>query len=183
MVLKQARAVFNDRVGLALSGVGVIEHPPVMSSLSRNAYMFYHSGVCMLLPGIMVPPFAEKDYDDLSLYSRIGYVIAHELAHVTAAVVWNELTIIKFLSDLGYAPSEYIEAIADVIAVSALLNAGLVDNTTMCASVSQIWCARQASAMLSPIVDSRSSGSHPPPNARGDRLCVFIQKHYSWSHK
>lgn len=183
MVMKQARAVFNERVGLALSGVGVVEHPPVMSSLSRNAYMFYHSGVAVLLPGIMVPPFAEKDYDDLSLYSRIGYVIAHELAHVTAAVVWNELTIVKFLSDLGYAPSEYIEAIADVIAVSALLNAGVVDNTTMCQSVSQIWCAREASALLSPMVDSRSSGSHPPPNARGDRLCVFIQKHYSSSHK
>ena len=83
MLLKQARAVYNDRLGLALSGAGVVHHPPLMASTSRNAYMLYHAGVAMLLPGIMVPPFAGADYDDLSLYSRIGYVIAHGAVHHT----------------------------------------------------------------------------------------------------
>ena len=178
MLLKQARAVFVDRIGLALFGRGVVQHPPLMASSSRNAYMIFNAGVGMLLPGILVPPFAGADYDDVSLYSRIGYVIAHEIAHVTAAVSWNEMRMASFLSDLGYAPSEYTEAIADVIAVSALLNAGVVDNTTMCASVSQLWCAKDASELISPIFGVPSTGSHPPPNARGNRLCAYISKHY-----
>lgn len=77
MMLKQARAVYNDRIGLALSGAGVVQHPPLMASSSRNGYMLFNAGVGMLLPGIMVPPFAGVDYNDMSLYSRIGYVIAH----------------------------------------------------------------------------------------------------------
>jgi hypothetical protein len=177
MLLKQARAVYNDRLGLALSGAGVVQHPPLMASSSRNGYMLYYAGVAMLLPGIMVPPFAGVDYDDMSLYSRLGYVIAHEYAHVTAGVTWNEMAMANFLSNLGYAPSEYVEAIADVIAVSALLNAGLVDNSTMCASVSQLWCASTTLDALRPYF-LIPTGSHPPANARGDRLCQFISQHY-----
>jgi hypothetical protein len=179
MMLKQARAVYNDRIGLSLSGAGVVQHPPLMASSSRNGYMLYQAGVAMLMPGIIVPPFAGADYDDVSLYSRIGYVIAHEIAHVTAAVNWNEMTIANFLNELGYAQSEYVEAIADVIAVSALINAGVVDNTTMCASVSQLWCASDVMGVITPIFGVAPTGSHPPPNARGDRLCRFIAKHYS----
>jgi hypothetical protein len=77
MMLKQARAVYVDRLGLALSGAGVVQHPPLMPSTSRNGYFLYRNGVAMLLPGILVPPFAGAEYDDPSLYSRIGYVIAH----------------------------------------------------------------------------------------------------------
>lgn len=101
-----------------------------------------------------------------------------EIAHLSAAVAWNEMTVAHFLSNLGYAQSEYIEAIADVIAVSALLNAGVVDNHTMCASVSQLWCASEITQALSSVVGVRPTGTHPPPNARGDRLCSYIANHY-----
>jgi hypothetical protein len=199
MLLKQARAVYNDRIGLAMSGAGIKQYPPLMASSSRNGYMLFQSGVGMLLPGILVPPFADADYDDASLYSRIGYVIAHgtharvsfltlcylivvlvfvaEFAHITAAVAWNEIPVSQFLHNLGYAQSEYTEAIADVIAVSALLNAGVVDNNTMCASVSQLWCA-SAGDDRRIMFDIPATGSHPPANARGDRLCSYISQHY-----
>jgi hypothetical protein len=100
-----------------------------------------------------------------------------EYAHVTAGVAWNNVGMASFLSNLGYAESEYVEAIADVVAVSALINAGVVDNTTMCASVSQLWCAITPIAMMLPIF-MIPTGSHPPANARGDRLCRFIAQHY-----
>lgn len=101
-----------------------------------------------------------------------------EYAHVTAGVVWNQLTLHSFLSGLGYAQSEYTEALADIIAVAALINSGKVSNTTMCASVSQLWCGSDASAALSPFFNV-PTGSHPPVNARGNRLCKFIQRYYA----
>ena len=33
-------------------------------------------------PGILVQPFASDRFNSESLYGRIGYVIAHEIAHV-----------------------------------------------------------------------------------------------------
>jgi hypothetical protein len=174
MMLKQARAVYNDRIGMA--GLGVSSAPPLMSSTNRNAYMIFQAGVAMVLPGILVPPFADDRYDDASLYSRIGYVVAHEFAHVTAAVTWNEMSMAKFLGDLQYAPSEFVEAIADIIAVAAVVNTGKVDNSTMCSSVSQLWCA--STPFLDAITPSSPTGSHPPANARGDRLCKFLSKYF-----
>ena len=35
----------------------------------------------MILPGLIVPPFADERYDDESLYARFGYGVGHELAH------------------------------------------------------------------------------------------------------
>jgi len=179
MLLKQAKGVYEDRLGLVVAGASMEQFPPLMSPLARNGYMLYLHGVAMLLPGILVPPFASARYDDDSLYSRIGYVIAHEYAHITAGVPWNQFEAMQYLEELGYPPSEHYEAIADITAVSALLDAGLVDRDTLCASVSQLWCA--SSSLLNSIFVEKipdGSGSHPPANSRGDRLCAFIYKNY-----
>lgn len=178
MMLKQARAVFNDRVGLATSSTHVCMHPPLMPASSRNGYFLPYHGCAMLLPGIMVPPFAGADYDDESLYSRIGYVVAHEFAHATAGKAWNSAAMASFLSNLGYAASEYTEAIADIVAVSALVNGGFVSNATMCASASQLWCGTESVAVLSGIFYI-PSGSHPPINERGNRICRYLAKYYA----
>ena len=54
----------------------------------------------MLLPGLLVPPFADERYDQPSLYARAGFVIAHEFAHVTAYTQqWNGAYAERLLAD------------------------------------------------------------------------------------
>ena len=77
MMLKQSRAVFLDRLSLAVTHADICEVPPLRDALERNAYMLLTSSgraCAMLLPGILVPPFAEERYDAASLQARIGYV-------------------------------------------------------------------------------------------------------------
>ena len=53
MLLKQARAVFLDRMYKAVVGASVCEHPPLFDALERNAYLLMSSGFscAMLFPG------------------------------------------------------------------------------------------------------------------------------------
>ena len=87
MIIKQARAVYLDRLLPVLTGAGICEHPALYPGVSRNAYLLLASGsACsMILPGLLVSPFADERYDDASLATRVGFVMAHEFMHVTAA--------------------------------------------------------------------------------------------------
>ena len=86
MIVKQARAVYLDRLLPVVTGAGICEHPALYAGVARNAYLLLtSSSACsMILPGLIVPPFADERYDDASLVTRLGFVMAHEFMHVTA---------------------------------------------------------------------------------------------------
>lgn len=167
--VKQARAVFLDRMGRVARNADVCDHPPLYPATERNAYLLLsQSFSCsVILPGLLAQPFADERYDDASLYARIGYVVAHELAHVTANRKWNDAYVKELLK--LYDEHTYIEAIADVAAVSTVLRTQKVSAQELCAHVSQLWCGK------GPVW---TGGSHPKSNFRGDAICAFLRQHF-----
>jgi len=175
MLLKQAKATFLDRLYKVVTQASVCQHPPLFNALERNAYLLVASGFscAMLLPGMLVPPFADERYDDASLYSRIGYVIAHEFLHVTAFTdLWDMSYAGTIMSD--YESSTYREGIADLGGLASIMRLGVVDNASLCAHVSQLWCGR-----VGWLGGGGSPGSHPATNERGDLACNFLRTHFS----
>ena len=173
ILMKQARAVYFDRFARAVHQTSVCQHPPLFDALERNAYLLLSTefSCAMLMPGLLVPPFADERYDDASLYSRVGYVIAHEFMHVTAfRSRWDNAYADYLLHH--YDPQTYIEAIADAGAMATLMHIGKTSNATLCAHVSQLWCARVGT-------QDRVAGSHPLSNERGDYACAFLREHLS----
>jgi hypothetical protein len=178
MLLKQARAVYLDRIQRVVYGDSLCEHPPLYDALERNAYMLMweDTGCSMILPGLLVAPFADERYDQASLYGRIGFVVAHEFMHATAINkdVWNMSHVRHVLRD--YRGDHYTEAIADVGAMAALERTTALTNRELCAHVSQLFCARVG------WIDAGStavSGTHPGGNQRGDAACRFLKTHFS----
>ena len=145
--------------------------------MARNAYLLLGStSACvMVLPGLVVPPFADERYDDPSLYTRLGFVIAHEFAHVTAFLSqWDLAYTNQLLSD--YREETHVEAIADLGAAAALLRLPFVNNETVCASVSQLFCGRVGWAGL--LRPGDPPLRHPATNLRGDNVCSFLQRYF-----
>lgn len=173
MMLKQAKSLFLDRVALATRRDSICQHPPLFDARVRNAYLVVSSrfACAMLLPGMLVPPFADERYDEESLYARIGFVMAHEFGHVSSITqYWNVEAVASMLVH-DYASSMWPEALADRIAVWSLVQTGYVDPERLCAHVSQLWCAR-----VGTFADRESEGrSHPLSNERGDALCAYLK--------
>ena len=177
IIVKQARAVYLDRLLPVVTGAGICEHPALYPGVARNAYLLLSSSsACsMILPGLLVPPFADERYDDLSLTTRIGFVMAHEFMHVTAhANEWDEGYVHTFLD--AYPPSTYVEAIADVGAAASVMRFGAVNNATACASASQLFCGRVG---WMPVLVDDPPPWHPPTNMRGDNICLFLRAHFA----
>lgn len=177
IVLKQARAVYLDRLLPVVSDLDVCEHPALYDGASRNAYLLLGStSACvMVLPGLVVPPFADERYDDASLYTRLGFVIAHEFAHVTAYLSqWDLAYTNAMLGD--YREETHVEAIADLGASAALLRLPFVNNETVCASVSQLFCGRVGWAGL--VEPGDPPLRHPATNLRGDNVCSFLRRYF-----
>ena len=175
MLMKQGRAVYLDRLARVVRATSMCEHPPLFDALERNAYLLLsRSFSCvMLLPGLLVSPFADERYDDASLYSRVGYVLAHEMMHVTAhREDWDEAYASYLL--YRYQPQTYLEAIADVGALATLMRLGVVSNASLCGHLSQIWCSR-----IGWLSAERIATSHPLSNNRGDFGCAFLRAHFS----
>lgn len=171
IVLKQARAVYLDRLLPVVSNLDTCEHPALYDGLARNAYLLLGStSACVvLLPGLVVPPFADERYDDASLYTRLGFVLAHEFSHVTAMREQWDLTYTDALL-AEYDDATHVEAIADLGATVALLRLPFVSNETVCASVSQLFCGRVSLGL---------AHRHPATNLRGDNVCSFLQSYFS----
>ena len=177
IVLKQARAIYLDRLLPVVSDLDVCEHPALYDGAARNAYLLLGStSACvMVLPGLVVPPFADERYDDPSLYTRLGFVIAHEFAHVTAFLSqWDLAYTNQLLSD--YREETHVEAIADLGAATALLRLPFVNNETVCASVSQLFCGRVGWAGL--LRPGDPPLRHPATNLRGDNVCSFLEQYF-----
>ncbi len=176
MIIKQARAVYLDRLLPVVTNAGICEHPALYPGASRNAYLLLTStSACsMILPGLLVPPFADERYDDASLATRVGFVMAHEFMHVTAHKdQWNEVYAINLLGD--YPESTHVEAIADLGATASLARFPYVSNATLCASVSQLFCGRVG---WMPLLDEPPPW-HPPANMRGDNMCHFLRTYFA----
>ena len=172
ILMKQARAVYFDRFSRAVHQPSVCQHPPLFDAMTRNAYLLLSTGFscAMLLPGLLVPPFADERYDDASLYSRVGYVVAHEMMHVTAFSSRWDPAYAEYLL-WRYQPQTHVEAIADAGALATLMKVGKTSNATLCAHISQLWCARVGTQV-------RVASSHPLSNERGDYACAFLRDHF-----
>ena len=164
ILLKTSASRFRRRARLVAEG-GVCDLPPLYSSTTRNAYLFPRAGCAMLLPGIIVPPFADELYDDESLYGRIGWILAHEISHVTADAIWHASAVSSLLHN--YTPNTYTEALADVVATQAISITGMVYKSALCGHLSQMWCGYEED------VWTTHQSTHPPRNARSDILCMM----------
>tara|TARA_B110001452_G_scaffold157687_1_gene131216 strand:+ start:6365 stop:8593 length:2229 start_codon:yes stop_codon:yes gene_type:complete len=165
MAFKQARSVYVDRVvELAFKGVDLCEGPPTYDSLTANAYIYPSIGCSYYLFGMLHRPWADEMYDDTSLALRIGYVIGHELSHLSMVTSWPQATKDALLH--RYPANVHNEAIADLIAGVALVENGTATKEEFCMHVSQLWCAR-----MPPLYVEAPGATHPAPNFRGDALC------------
>ena len=165
MALKAARSMFNDRIGMVFDDLSICAGPPIYDALTANAYIQPFLGCSMLLLGMLRMPFADARYDNASMASRVGWVIAHELGHNAMRSPRNEAAEAALLH--RYPASVREEALADVMAAVAVVEAGLASAGEVCAHVSQLFCARM------PLFYT-PSGVHPEPNARGDLLCETL---------
>jgi len=158
-----------------LENSDLCEHPPLFPSLTRNAYLLTLAPCAMLLPAILVPPFASDRYDQRSLYNRIGFVIAHEVAHVASRPeLWDQQERDRLLSN--YSASAHTEAAADLTAADAVVSTGKTTSEALCADVSQMWCGREPTPLWGSSTSVAPARSHPPVNARGDRICEFLRR-------
>jgi hypothetical protein len=167
MMLKQARAMFLDRFAMVVDGATICETPPLFDASVRNAYLLNSAPCSMLFPGILVAPFASSRYSEESLYSRIGYIVAHEAAHVASKRwLWDEFAASAILKN--YTESSYLEAAADLTAVDAVLATGKVSKERLCAHVSQLWCERSS------LTAEPEGFSHPKGNFRANHACYWM---------
>jgi hypothetical protein len=177
MLLKQARALFLDRLVPAVTQASLCEHPPLFAGTARNAYLLLlpTEACSVLMPGLIVPPFAGERFDDRSLYERLGFVISHEFMHVTAdSNQWNPAYEMQLLG--AYAASVRVEAIADVGAVATLMRFSHASNESICGAISQLFCGRLGTMDGGGYSNKRS---HPMANVRGDLACDFLRAHFS----
>jgi hypothetical protein len=175
MLLKAAASLFERRSRLVADG-GVCDLPSLYPAATRNAYLFPSARCGMLLPGLLVAPFADALYDEESLYSRVMYVVAHEVAHVTAAAVWRETPMAALLRD--YPSSTHVEAIADLTAVVAIMTTGKANRSALCGHLSQLWCARTPDYGMMFWMAAPAPSSHPALNVRGDLMCAFLDRFF-----
>ena len=172
MAVQQARAAFLDRHRL-WSGAGgtpadSCDFPALFDSLTSNAYIAPSLGCTHILTGMLRRPFADARYDATSLRSRVGYVVAHEFAHVSLLYAPSAKGS-ELMDAYGDVASVRYEGLADVIAARSLVAANLVDANTLCAHVSQLWCG------LSPQrLSIGGTPTHPAANVRGDVLCSLL---------
>ena len=170
MAAKQARTLYLDRQGsLAYDATSPCEGPAGMWPLTSNAYIFPSYTCSYYLLGMSFVPYADELYDDASLVSRFGYIIAHELSHNNLNTPYVTPGITDLLENYPCASTRN-EGIADILGIMGVLQTGLINSTLLCQHVSQAWCARV------PVGYGGCMGqSHPLPNTRGDIMCETMR--------
>ena len=104
----------------------------------------------------------DHGYSDSSIAGRALHVFAHEMAHMTISRGVREDNYTFLLQN--YNPSTHKEAIADVIAILAVMDTNLTKTDDLIMNFCASWCAR------TPLFYSLQSSSHPLPNERCDKL-------------
>ena len=175
MALKQAGAVFHDRVAsLAVNATSVCEHPTLVDVLSASdwqAYALAWAGCTVVMLGMAHRPWMDAEYDDASLYARAGWLIGHELGHVAmggSGFLYRAAANDDLLQD--YQVQTHDEALADVASTLAILRTGRVDNrSNLLLHICQLWCARTAVGY-----EPSYYSMHPAPNERCDLLASTV---------
>ena len=183
MMLKQARAVYLDRLQRVVRGDSLCDVCRC-TGIERNAYMLmYQDDACtVLMPGMLVPPFADERYSKESLYARIGFVIAHELMHATAVNQdqWDE----RYLKTLAarLLPQRAIVAYRGHRGRRGDGGAGARQRSrttaSLCAHVSQLLLRAHAGGSTAARL-SASRARTRAGNVRGDAACAFFKEHFS----
>jgi hypothetical protein len=164
--LKQARAIFLDRIDMLFDLPFICSGPPIYDALTQNAYIYPGLRCTHILLGFLRKPFSDERFDDVSLATRGAWFVAHELAHNTLMSTWTS----QMSSLLHRYPSNvHKEAIADVVASVAVIHSGLATAKQLCEHNSQMWCARTI-----PGYTTSPTTTHPGPNERGDWLCATL---------
>lgn len=166
MALQQSRAVFLDRSTMPFTDAGFCEQLISTGVLNSNAYIYTSQLCSFFLLGMAMGPWSGVLFDDESLVARFGYIVAHEMAHTSLNTGIKSNS--KILS--RYATSTADEAVADVLALMAVINTGKVNASNACAHLSQLWCAR-----VPPYYYKAAAKTHPRANVRGDAGCETLR--------
>ena len=172
MALKQSRALFLDRMDLVRTATSLCDGPSVYHPLYVNAYVQPSAKCVHMLLGMARRPWADAEYDEISLLSRWGYIVAHELAHLSLNSGYTEGVEAGLLRD--YETGTPDESMADALAILSLMHHPTLNATEdgaaeLCAHLSQSWCAR-----VPALYEFWPLGSHPRANARGDSGCKTL---------
>lgn len=139
--------------------------PPLFEATEANAY-YLHGADCIVISlALLHMPIADQAYDDISLLGRIGFVIAHEMAHVTLHSPREEVSYLALLEH--YSPaSTHEEALADVLAMAVLrrivqAKAPQISCNETMLHMAQLFCA---------LPDHAIPTTHPMGNGRVDLL-------------
>ena len=166
MALKTAAAQFQRRaLELLNPGASVCDFDFIYDALTTNAYILPSFACSHILLGMLRRPFADDRFDEVSLATRLGFVLAHEIGHSTMTTTrsyWRSPALFA-----GYQTSTLDEAIADLVSAKAIVHAELATAEEVCAHVSQLWCG--VGQLWPP-----TNPSHPPINTRGDLVCEKI---------
>ncbi len=166
MAMQAAAANFRRRaLELLNPDASVCDFDFLYDALVVNAYILPSFACSHVLLGMLRRPFADDRYEDLSLATRLGFVLGHEIGHSTMLTTRAYSRSAKLF--YGYEASTLDEAIADLVSAKALIYAELATAEEVCAHVSQVWCGV-------PTVWRPSNPSHPLVNERGDLLCSKI---------
>ena len=165
-VLEHVRDETRDWVSVIFAELGqTCDARPIREASEPNGYYLYPHECVVLMLGLLHMPLADEAYDDETILSRIGFVIAHELAHASIPHA-------RLADGYGhvlehYASSQREEALADVVAMVALeyLRPGRCED--MLLHVGQIFCRSEGATGAPPI---STSGLHPSGNSRGNAL-------------
>lgn len=182
MVFEQAQALGTERVASTLASGDVSEFWVTQDAACRNAYVYpmREGSALTVFLGMATYPYASPQYDDASLESRFGLVVAHELAHCTMLLsepVWQSAPMAELLS--LYNADTRKEAVADVLGGAAIARAGRVPYEALRGHLAQVFCARLPAGYSDAATETYATGSvHPSPLRRADALVATLDRFF-----
>ena len=147
------------------------ELPSIVDVTAATAYYIPNANCVHIMLGLLRSPFADGAFDDTQLSILVGFFIAHEIGHAT---VHSAVDVSSLLSRYE-SPSVHLEALADVVAMSAILSA---TDTTDAAACHRVWDTVGQLFCSSTDVPSESDDTHPMGNTRVDRLWQTFVDHF-----
>jgi hypothetical protein len=148
------------------------ELPPLYDAQLVNAYYMYPSNCIVMFLGMATDNVLNDGYDDATLLSRYGWILAHELAH---ASMWSrrvQQPYEQLLQRYGSFAKE--EGLADILAAVATTKAsGHTNAYTTLLNVAQVFCVSDVASPLEHLLSS-----HPSSSNRASLACQSIQNAY-----